>query len=164
MGEIDSCIRSALGVGASLIRFALTPILCGDRNSAGKKWQEISGADGASLTLANGDGAPVSVALSAPAPANGGSRKVTLGVRPEHISLHRAERAGEKRAGVVVSAIVDVVEPTGAETMVGLRLAGRGIIARFEPDDAPEVGQKINVSIDMARACLFDAVSEPPLG
>jgi 3-oxoisoapionate decarboxylase len=40
-GDIDSCIRSALGVGATLIRFALTPILCGDRNAAGPQWHEL---------------------------------------------------------------------------------------------------------------------------
>src|SRR5260370_19600260 len=33
--DIESCIRSAHLIGAGLIRFALTPILCGDRNAAG---------------------------------------------------------------------------------------------------------------------------------
>jgi 3-oxoisoapionate decarboxylase len=41
MGNIDSCIRSGRAVGAKLIRLALTPILCGDRNAAGAKWQEL---------------------------------------------------------------------------------------------------------------------------
>jgi sugar phosphate isomerase/epimerase len=39
--DIESCIRSARGIGADLIRFALTPILCGDRNAAGPKWREL---------------------------------------------------------------------------------------------------------------------------
>jgi sugar phosphate isomerase/epimerase len=42
MGEIDSCIRSAQAVGATMIRFALTPILCGDRNAAGRQWAEYN--------------------------------------------------------------------------------------------------------------------------
>lgn len=41
MGEIDSCLRSARGLGATIIRFALTPVLCGDRNAAGAKWPEL---------------------------------------------------------------------------------------------------------------------------
>jgi sugar phosphate isomerase/epimerase len=39
--DIDSCIRSARALGAKLIRFALTPILCGDRNAAGARWGEL---------------------------------------------------------------------------------------------------------------------------
>lgn len=41
MGEINSCVASALAVGATKIRFALTPILCGDRNAAGSQWTEL---------------------------------------------------------------------------------------------------------------------------
>ena len=41
MGEIGSCLRSARGLGATIIRFALTPVLCGDRNAWGEKWPEL---------------------------------------------------------------------------------------------------------------------------
>lgn len=41
MGEISSCVASALAIGANKIRFALTPVLCGDRNAAGAKWTEL---------------------------------------------------------------------------------------------------------------------------
>lgn len=39
--DFASCLRSAKGLGAKLIRFALTPILCGDRNAAGTRWPEL---------------------------------------------------------------------------------------------------------------------------
>jgi len=41
MGEIGSCLRSAKGIAATIIRFVLTPILCGDRNAAGERWMEL---------------------------------------------------------------------------------------------------------------------------
>jgi sugar phosphate isomerase/epimerase len=41
MGDIDSCLRSATALGATVIRFALTPVLCGDRNAWGEKWPEL---------------------------------------------------------------------------------------------------------------------------
>jgi sugar phosphate isomerase/epimerase len=41
MGNIDSCLRSAKALGATIIRFALTPVLCGDRNAWGDKWPEL---------------------------------------------------------------------------------------------------------------------------
>ena len=40
-GEMNSCVASALAIGAKKIRFALTPVLCGDRNAAGAKWTEL---------------------------------------------------------------------------------------------------------------------------
>ena len=44
--------------------------------------------------------------------------------------------------------------------MIGLRLGEREIIARFDPDDAPRVGETIPLALDMAKACLFDAQSQ----
>ena len=41
MGSIDSCLRSAKGLGATIIRFALTPVLCSDRSAVGEKWPEL---------------------------------------------------------------------------------------------------------------------------
>src|SRR5688572_3476339 len=41
IGDITSCIRSARGIDARIIRFALTPVLCGDRNAWGKEWREL---------------------------------------------------------------------------------------------------------------------------
>ncbi len=40
-GDFNACIRAAQGLGATLIRFALTPILCGDRAAAGAAWAEL---------------------------------------------------------------------------------------------------------------------------
>ena len=39
--DFGTCIRTAHALGAELIRFALTPILCGDRAAAGQQWQEL---------------------------------------------------------------------------------------------------------------------------
>jgi sugar phosphate isomerase/epimerase len=40
-GDFDVCVRAARALDAGLIRFALTPILCGDRAAAGEKWPEL---------------------------------------------------------------------------------------------------------------------------
>lgn len=40
-GDFEGCLRVADGLGAKLIRFALTPILCGDRAAAGPRWPEL---------------------------------------------------------------------------------------------------------------------------
>jgi multiple sugar transport system ATP-binding protein len=118
---------------------------------------EIAGEQNERLVLGGEAEPPISLKLASPL-AGAPSRKVILGLRPEHISWHHAERPADGRA--IVSAPVEIVEPTGAETMVELRLAGRAIVARFEPNEAPEVGQTVALSLDMARACLFDAETE----
>ena len=40
-GNFDNCVRVAEALGATIIRFAMTPILCGDRYAAGPRWQEL---------------------------------------------------------------------------------------------------------------------------
>lgn len=39
--DVANSIRIARGVGGTIIRFALTPILCGDRAAAGPRWHEL---------------------------------------------------------------------------------------------------------------------------
>ncbi|MFY8032643.1 MAG: sugar phosphate isomerase/epimerase, partial [Devosia sp.] len=40
-GDVDFLIRKTKALDAKYIRFALTPILCGDRAAAGQKWYEL---------------------------------------------------------------------------------------------------------------------------
>lgn len=40
-GDVDACIGYAKALGADRMRFALTPILCGDRAAAGERWHEL---------------------------------------------------------------------------------------------------------------------------
>src|SRR5581483_674030 len=85
--------------------------------------------------------------------------RVVLGVRPEHLSRHDGQRAGRGTIGRI-DLPVEVVEPTGAETIVVLRAGEREVIARFEPDAAPKEGEVVPLAIDMGRACLFDPDTE----
>jgi multiple sugar transport system ATP-binding protein len=86
--------------------------------------------------------------------------KVVLGVRPEHLFRFDAELKARKPALASLIAPVDVVEPTGAETIAFLKLGERDIVGRFDPDGAPRFGEMLNVGIDMANACLFDPANE----
>jgi multiple sugar transport system ATP-binding protein len=51
---------------------------------------------------------------------------------------------------------VELVEPTGAETVANLRIGDCEVVGRFDPDGAPEAGEQLDLGIDMAPACLFD--------
>ena len=68
--------------------------------------------------------------------------------------------SGSQKPGIAsVSAPVELVEPTGAETIAVMRLGDIEIVGRFDPDEAPRMGEEIRLGVDMAKACLFDPVT-----
>jgi multiple sugar transport system ATP-binding protein len=84
-----------------------------------------------------------------------GTRKIVLGIRPEHLDRH--DPSAPLRPGMAtMSAPVEVVEPTGAETMAVLKFGEREVVGRFSPDQAPRTGETMPLTVDMTRACLFD--------
>jgi multiple sugar transport system ATP-binding protein len=106
------------------------------------------------IPLANGTMAALPLARPpAGAPADG---KIVLGIRPEHLYRYDAELKAKKPALARLTAPVELVEPTGAETVANLRIGDREVVGRFDPDGAPEAGEQLDLGIDMAPACLFD--------
>jgi multiple sugar transport system ATP-binding protein len=59
-----------------------------------------------------------------------------------------------------LTAPVEVVEPTGAETMAILRIGEKEITGRFDPNDRPQPGERMILNVDMTRACLFDPATD----
>jgi multiple sugar transport system ATP-binding protein len=100
----------------------------------------------------------VSLQLAKPVSAASGS-DVILGIRPEHVSPLR-NGAKPPPGFASFSAPVEVVEPTGAETIAILRLGPREFTGRFAPAQAPKMGETVALAVDMAQACLFDAKTE----
>jgi multiple sugar transport system ATP-binding protein len=82
---------------------------------------------------------------------------VLLGIRPEHVM--RAA-AGQGRDAPLLTAVTEVVEPTGAETIALLRTGDHAFTARFAPSAAPNTGETVRLLVDMEKACLFDAKTE----
>ena len=78
-------------------------------------------------------------------------REVTAGIRPETLDV------GDGAAGL--SGIVDVVEPTGPDTMVIASVGGQLITARLGPKVRPKPGDTLNLSVDTAAINLFDPVT-----
>ncbi len=91
---------------------------------------------------------------------DGAPKKVVVGVRPEHIYLADAETLARRPNAALTEAVVEVVEPTGAETIVIMRMDDKEITSRFAPDMAPDPGETIKLALDMEQACLFDPKTE----
>ncbi len=75
-------------------------------------------------------------------------QSVVYGIRPEHLSL-----APE---GEGAAAKVSLVEPTGAETVVSSRLAGKEISAVFRERHLFQPGQQIHLAPSLEAVHLFD--------
>jgi len=85
-------------------------------------------------------------------------REVVLGIRPECITLPiDGEPAGKSAS---LPATVEMIEPTGAETMALIRVGKSELMARMRPDARPNVGSQANFVVDTVKACLFDPLSE----
>ncbi|MDM8351120.1 ABC transporter ATP-binding protein [Pseudomonas sp. sp1636] len=82
-------------------------------------------------------------------------REVILGIRPEQILLATAESRNQSS----IRAEVEVIEPTGPDTLVFVELNQTKVCCRMAPDDAPQVGQTLELQFDPNKVLLFDAKS-----
>jgi multiple sugar transport system ATP-binding protein len=98
-------------------------------------------ADPHSFIAANGTRLPV----GSPA-ASAGGRDLVYGLRPEFISLDPGGIAAE----------VVVLEPTGSETHMTVRLGGEDVSCVFRQRVAAKPGEAIRVAIDADHVHLFD--------
>jgi multiple sugar transport system ATP-binding protein len=122
--------------------------------------ETVAADGGAGVAIASGGQTAVLKIPDENGTALGGpGRKVVFGIRPENITRHDPERPGRRQVGLL-DAPVEVVEPTGAETMVVLRVGATEVIARFEPDDAPDIGDTVTLAVDLAKVCVFDRETE----
>jgi multiple sugar transport system ATP-binding protein len=102
-----------------------------------------------------------------PSTAGGDGRKIVLGLRPENVraGLNGPSEGIESLDGLVrVPSKVEFVEPLGHEVIVHGRVGDDLIVAKTEPDRAPEMGEEIPLWIDVETAHLFDAETERRLG
>ncbi|WP_442579832.1 ABC transporter ATP-binding protein [Mesorhizobium sp. ASY16-5R] len=91
--------------------------------------------------------------VSIPVPSLGSGRegeKVSLGVRPEHLSLDATGLAAE----------ILTVEPMGSETQVLMRLAGHDIVGVFRERIRQKPGETIRVSMATDHLHVFDGAGQ----
>ena len=81
-------------------------------------------------------------------------REVTYGIRPEGLSVGDTGLAG----------VVAVVEPTGSETHVVLRVAGQEIVGLFRDRVSFRPGDALTFAPDAGRVHLFDKATGVRLG
>ncbi|PKN29641.1 MAG: glycerol-3-phosphate ABC transporter ATP-binding protein [Deltaproteobacteria bacterium HGW-Deltaproteobacteria-21] len=83
-------------------------------------------------------------------------KKVTLGLRPEHILEPRSEKP-ESMHSATFKASVWVVEPLGSEKYVHLRNGQNTLVARLGSDFSHRIGESAEFIANMDKAYFFDA-------
>jgi multiple sugar transport system ATP-binding protein len=118
---------------------------------------------GLALSFQEGAGAKVQIDLPSDvvpaALAAYAGQDVIAGLRPEAVSLATAGMV----AGTMqrfVEAEVEVIEPTGADTLVVIDLGGHEFTVRLDPDLSLAPGQHARFLIDLSKLVCFDAKTE----
>ena len=114
------------------------------------------------LEIQVGDRPRVSIALppqSAAVQAYAG-REVIAGIRAEAISYVRQGMVPIPGMQQIVQARIEVIEPTGADTLVVLNLGGEEFTARLDPDLDLKPGQDAQFLIDLSKLVCFDPSTE----
>ena len=75
-------------------------------------------------------------------------REIVAGIRPETLSAAPGP--------ATLAGTVDVIEPTGPDTMVILNVGGQMLTARLGPKDRPASGAPLSLSVDTSAINLFD--------
>ena len=103
---------------------------------------EIAAENGAPVFV----GERISIPLAADSPGSLAGRKVTLGVRSEHVV------AGS------MTGKVRLIEPLGDSTLVFFD-CGTRLVAKVDPDSSLRPGEELSFGFDPANCHLFDRSS-----
>lgn len=87
-------------------------------------------------------------------------KELVIGLRPEHITEAHPEQT---QITTQLPLLLDVLEPTGPETIAMVKLNGQEIACRLSPECHAQVGQILPLDFDLSKAVFFDAHSEQRL-
>jgi multiple sugar transport system ATP-binding protein len=88
-------------------------------------------------------------------------QEVVLGIRPEDI--HDPDTVGKDVEIVEIETAVEVVEPMGSEVFLYITTGKSSFVARVDPINMPQVGQRIRLAVEVEKAHFFDKDSEDNL-
>mgnify|MGYP000940889349 CR=1 FL=1 len=118
---------------------------------------ELARADGQVVARTADVQVPLLAALADRLPLNGAARPVTLGIRPEHLTLGPPDQSNARGE-------VYVVEPMGREQVVDIRVGERSIQALAPASLSVRVGEPVGLTFDASKLHLFDPAAGERLG
>ena len=83
-------------------------------------------------------------------------KEVIMGLRPEQIKDVNSNSTGD----ITIDCKVELMEPTGPDTLISVLLNGTKTICRIHPDTNCEVDGIIPLNFDLSKVVFFDTVTE----
>ncbi|MDQ2919624.1 MAG: sn-glycerol-3-phosphate ABC transporter ATP-binding protein UgpC [Verrucomicrobiota bacterium] len=86
-------------------------------------------------------------------------KPLLLGIRPEDLEIAQFAK-GQEKSAASFPAVVDIVEPMGAETNLYLQTGAHTVVCRSQkPLDHREAGHRMQFELNLRKVHLFDPVS-----
>ncbi len=86
-------------------------------------------------------------------------QEVVMGIRPEQIT-DRDPYAGQNPHSLRQALMIDVVQPTGPDTLVIVHLNGTPVTCRVHPGSDPRAGTPMQMMFDLSKLVFFDPQTE----
>lgn len=83
-------------------------------------------------------------------------KKVVLGIRPEQIT----QQGESKDDSAMMDCAIEIIEPTGPDTLITARINGVKTICRIHPTAQCKVGELMPLQFDMSKVVFFDSDNE----
>jgi len=90
-------------------------------------------------------------------------KEIVAGIRPEQIT-DKTAFSGENPNVVTREARIEVVQPTGPDTLVLIHLNGVPVTCRVHPEAHARPGQPLKLMFDLSKLVFFDPQSEKRIG
>jgi len=88
--------------------------------------------------------------------------EVIFGIRPEQITFRPNGIEGDRMHTLRLP--IELVEPTGPDTLLLVPINGKEVTCRVHPTHACRAGEHLDLSFDLSKAVYFDAKTEQRLG
>ena len=86
-------------------------------------------------------------------------QEVIMGIRPEQIT-DRDPYAGQNPHSLRQPLMIEVVQPTGPDTLVIVHLNGTPVTCRVHPGSDPRAGTPMKMMFDLSKLVFFDPATE----
>ena len=83
-------------------------------------------------------------------------KKVVLGIRPEQIT----QQGESKDDSAMMDCAIEIIEPTGPDTLITARINGVKTICRIHPTAQCKIGEPMPLQFDMSKVVFFDSDNE----
>jgi multiple sugar transport system ATP-binding protein len=90
-------------------------------------------------------------------------QEVIVGIRPEKLT-HKVDFLANSPNFYSITAKVEVTEPTGADTLLVVRVNGKDMVCRVHPQFAKSAGDTMELMMDLSKVVYFDPATEQRIG